>query len=327
MNRAVQIAVSTLVVATAMMLIPTPVSAMHAAGGPEIRMLGEDIPVGVSLRGSLGTMSGQATRSAYLGQTSASRLLSESTWDLRGINFIGCEATAEIMDLIRVNMGLWNALNEGSGSMEEYRWLWIDSDWSHWQQGEVDVIDATMFDVNVAVDVVNFEGILLSVVGGWKRDSWAWVDRAEFYRGTDKAFRDESEALGGINTIGYQQVYSVLYAGVNARYSMDAVDFELYLNLSPLSKASDSIHYKNRELEAFQFGIHGEGETGLGSYVAGGGRASYNVTDNLFAALALDSQAFPRRDGESKITEKNEVQGIVLSQSAAMFSGLIGWRF
>jgi len=319
-----------LLVAAAVLLLPAAAHAMHAPGGPEIRMIAEDVPVGLSIRGSLGTMAGKATRTEYMvDPTGDRRTLSQSTWALRGINFIGFEATAEIMDQVRMNIGLWRGMNEGSGSMEERRWLWLGHDWSHWQEGSVDVIEATMFDMNLGVDVVNFEGILVSLLGGWKRDTWAWLDRAGFYSGSDKAFRDVHGTYYGQNTIGYQQVYSVLYAGVDARYSAEAADFEVYLNLSPLSKSTDSIHHKTRDLEVFPGGLHTDGESSLGVYVGAGGRATYNMTDNLFASLSVDTQSFPSRPGRRKTLETNEVvdQGLTISQQAATFSGLIGWRF
>jgi len=318
------------VVALAAAPAPRTATAMHATGGPEIAMRSEETPLGFSMRGSMGYLNGNANRATYAENPDGSRRqLTSSSWDLRGLFMLGCEATAEVMDRIRINAGLWKAMNEGSGETDEYRWLWIGHEWSHWQHGSVDVINAFMFDINASLDLVNYQGILLSALAGLRRDSFAWLDSALWYTETKTTFRDVHGTYNGQNTIGYRQDYWTPYAGGDARASFGPADVELYLLFSPVSIGSDLIHYKNRENKTFPQGLHVESGPGLGGYIAAGGRGLYNVTDNLFAGAGLDVTSQTTRNANRKTIETNEVlrKGTALSQSAVMLTGVVGWRF
>jgi outer membrane protease len=187
-----------------------------------------------------------------------------------------------------------------------------------------------MFDLNVGLDLATVRGLVLCGVAGWKRSAWEWKDRGLWYRESEKGFRDKAGSYGGINTAEYEQTFSTLYAGGDARVSPAAgLDLEGYLLLSPLSWSSDSAHYRLRETKTFPDGVHVESGSVFGLYLGAGGRATLHLTEELYAGLSVDLETFPKRTGDQKTLETNEVveDGTAVSAAATMFSAVLGWRF
>ena len=85
------------------------------------------------------------------------------------------------MDALTINGGVWLALSKGSGEMEDYDWLIVDSaDWTHYSLSDVDIESGYIFDLNVAWDFQLTQDLVARAMVGYKQNGWEWKDRGQY---------------------------------------------------------------------------------------------------------------------------------------------------
>jgi len=247
---------------------------------------------------SLGLLNGEAKEHVYDYDTGRRRQLSRLDWDLKGILMGGFNGSVRVMDKLTINGGLWTALSEGTGEMDDYDWLDPNSsDWTHYSLSDVDVTAGFIFDLNVAWDLITWEEVTARVYAGYKQNHWEWQDRGVYLLYPEYGY--VPEPLYGDNMINYEQTFNIPYLGGSADWVMGDLTLSGYLTYSPIVSAEDKDQHVARTLN-FKETFDGGDMFGLGL------EARYAFTEgfwqNIFVSAALDYQKVDLIIGDMEVT-------------------------
>jgi len=215
--------------------------------------------------------------------------LSRLDWDLKSVVMGGGNLSARLLDKLTLNGGWWLALTEGSGEMDDYDWLIpeLSPEWSDYSLSDVDVTEGYILDLNVAWDLVEWNGLTGRVFAGYKQNGWTWEDSGVYALYSEGGFRNSYYELGGENMIDYEQEFRIPYLGGSADWALGDFSVSGYLVWSPIVSATDwddhlarDIHFKEEfeDGDLLGFGIEGRYEFTKGSF------------KGLFLTAALDYQ-------------------------------------
>lgn len=275
---------------------------------------------------SLGVLNGDAVEHVfdYEGPGGARRNLSRLDWELKNIVMGGAQISARVTERLTLNGGLWLALSEGSGEMDDYDWLDPDStDWTHYSLSDVDVTEGYVIDVNAGWDLLQSDNAALRVVAGYKQNGWSWEDRGVFLLYPDNGYIPYP--LEGENMINYEQEFRIPYLGLGADYQAGALTFSAYLNWSPLVYANDWDHHIARNIrfkETFENGdMLGAGvdvryqiERGFFSGVFVGASIHYQQLDLIVGDMeAVDMSTGEYYFGKDEAGIENEYTAFLLN--------------
>lgn len=313
-----------IVLVTVMAVIPMQNAyAIHAMESA-ITEAGQDSAL--TIKGQLGVLNGEARELVYGGAASPGYedyKVSELVWDLEGVVMAGVVVSLGGGGPLVFNMGLWKGLNEGSGGgMVDYDWMDPSTpDWTDRSFSDVDVIDATMFDINLSFTFFERENMSLAVVGGLKYDTWEWDDQGQEYTYSVNGFRDTTGSFGGQNVIDYKQMFIVPYIGLEGAADFGAISVQGYVLYSSLTVAEDEDHHILR-------GLHFKETFDGGDYLAFGVSCSFDINETLFVQIALEHQKVDEIIGDMEIVEtaQNIEDGAGISHEATMMSASVGIR-
>ncbi len=280
--------------------------ALHANEGPEL-VVAESGGVALSVKGSIMGVAGEARELVYSGagrgQGQASDFkMSELIWDIDSLLMAGGTLSAQFGDAVRLNVGVWVAVNEGSGGMEDYDWSWeypYSGEWTHFSESEVDIESAYSFDINASMELTELGPFVLSGVLGYKQDFWEWSDIGGTYIYSSNppwGYRDIVGSFEGKNGIDYEQTFNIPYFGVQLATEGSGIRVSGYLLYSPLVTAEDKDHHIFRDLY-FREEFDG------GDYIAAGVDVSIDLTDSVFVSASVDYQTIPEIIGDMYYTE------------------------
>ena len=190
-------------------------------------MAGNTSGTGLSMafQGSLGVANGEAKEHVfdYESRGQSRRQLSRLDWDLKNVAMGGGSLSVRLWDRLALNGGLWLALSEGSGEMDDYDWLDVrSSEWTHYSLSDVDVTEGYLLDVNAAWKLMQMHGFSTHVLVGYKQDGWTWEDRGVYLLYPE--FGYVPYPLDGENMILYEQEFRMPYRGANVDWSRGAAE-------------------------------------------------------------------------------------------------------
>jgi len=256
--------------------------------------------ISMAFQGSFGMLNGEAKEHVYDYDTGSRRQLSRLDWDLTSILMGGANGSARMMDNLTVNGGIWLALSEGSGEMDDYDWLNPNSsDWTHYSLSDVDVTTGIILDLNVAWDLFAWDQGVARVMAGYKYNKWSWEDHGVFLLYPEYGYVPEPQY--GENGIDYEQELHIPYVGGSLDWSpMSDLILSGYMIYSPIVSANDRDDHKHRTLlftETFE----------NGDLFGMGAEARYTLTqmgaDNLFISASLDYQVLDLMIGDMEMTD------------------------
>lgn len=280
---------------------------------------------------SMGVLNGEGKEHVYDYENpdGSRRQLSRLDWELKTIAMAGGSLSVRLMDRLTLNGGLWLALSEGSGEMEDYDWLQVGNpDWTHYSLSDVDVTAGYILDLNVAWDFVNWNDLTARVVAGYKQDGWTWEDRGVYLLYPEYGY--VPQALNGENMINYEQEFRMPYLGASADWTWNQFTFSGYLTYSPIVAATDWDEHVARDLH-FKETFDGGDMLGLGVEVR------YDFAEGFFKGVfltaALDVQQVDLIVGDMEV--ENIVTGEVggdedvagIENRYTVFSAGGGFRF
>jgi len=287
--------------------------------------------VPVAFQASLGVLNGEAKEHVYdyEGPGGGRRQLSRLDWDLKGIAMGGVNGSVRLMDALTINGGVWLALSKGSGEMEDYDWLIVDSaDWTHYSLSDVDIESGYIFDLNVAWDFQLTQDLVARAMVGYKQNGWEWKDRGQYLLYPEYGYVPQD--LGGENMINYEQEFRMPYLGASADWKTGNFTLSGYLTWSPIVAADDWDVHVARDVHYHET-FDGGNMLGLGL------SARYDFTQGslqgVFLTAALDYQKISRIVGDMELTDgstgesggEEDVAGI--ENSYVIFSVGGGIRF
>lgn len=248
---------------------------------------------GVSFAGqaALGLLNGDAKEHVFSNDMFPGERyqVSRLDWDLKNVALGGGNLSARVMNKLTINGGLWLALTEGSGEMDDYDWLIPEAspDWSDYSLSEVSVTEGYILDLNAAWDLIEMNDLTARVMVGYKQNSWNWEDRGVYALYSEGGFRDAYYDLNGESMINYEQEFRIPYLGASADWTLGGFSVSGHLVWSPIVSATDwdvhvarDMHYKETfdGGDLFGLGIEARYEFTQGSF------------NGLFLTAAVDYQ-------------------------------------
>ena len=318
--------------------VPAPARAMHATGQPGSGSLQTTAGgFSFSLGSSVGLVEGTASELVYYYPNGRKFKLSELTWDLKDVVMAGVHGSVGYSRWLRLNLGVWSALNEGNGMMVDRDWAYAptasaaflepnDQNWTHESRHPDTSLDkGTIVDVNLSVLALPAGPFSLRGIVGFKSDTWNWSSRGGTYVYSVEGFRDTTGAFpAGQQVITYEQQYSIPYIGVGASWAWPAFQLESHLLYSPLVSASDSDYHVLR-------GVLFEGDFSGGTYVGLGLNATWAFARHWSATLGVEYQSISEITGDVTVSGEEGFGkfpgGGGVAMSAASFSLGAGYRF
>ena len=256
---------------------------------------------------SLGLLNGEAKEHVYDNDLGYRRQLSRLDWDLKSVAMGGLNGSVRLLPKLTLNGGVWVALTEGNGEMDDYDWLDTGStDWTHYSLSDVDVTEGSIFDLNVAWDLVEWEGLTGRVCVGYKQDDWQWEDHGVYLLYPEYGYIPQD--LNGENMINYEQRFQIPYLGASADWTLGKITVSGRLMWSPIVTAEDWDDHVARSIH-FHETFEGGDLLGLGL------EARYDFTEGFFQGAfltaAVDYQQIDLIVGDMDYTngETGEVGG------------------
>lgn len=279
-------------------LLPVPVWAAFQAGA----LAGPRQGSGMAFAGqlSVGLLDGDAVEHVYDYETwnGGRRQLSRLDWDLKGVCMGGGSGSIRLLDKLTLNGGLWLALTEGSGEMDDYDWLDTRStSWTHYSLSEVDVTAGHILDLNVAWDLMEWNDLTARVSVGYKQNGWTWEDRGVYLLYPEYGYIPQD--LKGKNLINYEQEFRMPYLGVSADWAMGNLTFSGFLTYSPLVAADD---WDDHVVRTMAFHETFEGGDMLGFGLEARYESKRGFFRGLFFTAALDYQKIDLIIGDMQVT-------------------------
>ncbi|MDD2240413.1 MAG: omptin family outer membrane protease [Kiritimatiellae bacterium] len=261
---------------------------------------------------SLGLANGEGKEHVYDydGPGGSRRQLSRLDWDIKNVIMGGGSLSVRpfnqqpnFLNRFTVNGGMWIALTEGSGEMDDYDWLDTgSSEWTHYSLSDVDVTEGYIFDLNLAFDVWANPAFTVRAMAGYKQDGWSWEDSGQYALYPDYGYIPVD--LGGENMINYEQEFCMPYLGATVDWNWQAWTVSGYLTWSPIVEATDWDEHLARNLD-FKETFEDGDMLGLGI------EARYDLTQmgfsGWFVTAALDYQKIDLIVGDMHV--RNTVTG------------------
>lgn len=276
---------------------------------------------------SAGLLSGEAKEHVFDYETpdGSRRQLSRLDWDLHEILMVGGQVSARLLKDFSVNGGLWLAVTEGNGEMDDYDWLDLSStEPTHYSLSEVDVTEGYAFDINGAYEFLNRNGVTLNVLAGYKQNGWTWTDRGVYLQYPE--FGPDPVYLNGENMIDYEQEFQMPYIGATASMALEKLSLSGYLSYSPMVTATDWDHHIARTIK-FKDTFEG------GDMIGAGAELRYPVKPTVYLLAAIDYQVIDLIVGDMEATDYSTGEFFFAEDAAGIeneyvsFSVGMGWQF
>ncbi len=290
------------VVLCAMAMVPVSGWAAFQAGAIAGPKEGGGIPF--AAQASLGLLDGEAKEHVYDYETmdGSRRQLSRLDWDLKGVAMGGGSLSMRPWSRLTVNGGLWLALAEGGGEMDDYDWMDTgSSDWTHYSLSDVDVTEGYILDLNVAWDLVSdWNGLTARGFAGYKQDGWKWEDSGVYLLYPEYGYVPQD--LGGENMINYEQEFRMPYVGGGADWRLGDFTVAGHVTWSPIVEATDWDDHLARDIH-FQEDFEGGDMLGFGV------EARYDFKrgfmDGAFLTAAVDYQKIDLIVGDMEYEDRS----------------------
>ncbi|MBN1675898.1 MAG: omptin family outer membrane protease [Kiritimatiellae bacterium] len=321
MRQSLRVVICLLVVGLA--LPASQVFGIHAEPDPGLKTK-DGATIAVSVRGSVGLVQGEAHEYVYMEDGSKG---SELIWDLTGLYLGGVVLSANVIECIDIAVGVWTALNDGSGNMDDYDWMQEGrADWTDWSHHDVSVDAVRVLDLNASLRLVRQESVFLRATVGYKQDTWEWSDFGGTYVYSEGGFRNDVGTFPDQTGITYEQTFTMPYAGLSAAFERGRLGLGAYVLYSPFVTAEDEDDHIDR---ATLF----NGEADGGSYLGLGASVLYRISPRLSVSAAVDYQSIPKMKCDTALLEyetgyaESIPDGGGMENTATFVSANVGWRF
>ncbi len=180
------------------------------------------------LRLGVGILSGVSDELVYDADGSGSGRIgykiSELNWQLNQVPMAGIGVTFSAGESLLINGDYWANVVDGNGTMDDYDWIYIGLDWSHWSHHpDTTVRKAELIDINGEYVFVREsrrgEKSSWSGVLGYRRDFFDWQAKGGYgiYSTIPTDYRDQYLIFPDVPGISYQQTFTTPYIGLRYR--------------------------------------------------------------------------------------------------------------
>lgn len=304
------------------LLLPASAQAMQARRGTQVTHEQGAIPLTVRVEG--GYLWGTSFERVYIVEQ-WDRKGSDLIWKLENIHMLGGVLSAEPVPWLQVNVGLWSAVSRGTGTMDDYDWFDPSiTEWTDWSHHDAVLERGWIIDANVQGRFLEFHGVGLWGMAGFKYMNWRWADRFKSYIYSENGFRDDVGFGDKSTSIEYEQWFYTPYVGAALTYDFGRLHLAGYLTYSPLAWARDWDNHIERNMISKSNFDHIR-------YLGTGVQAVFDITENLYVGAAFDFQHHANTRGTTRVTEDGVTESCANTGGIEHFSHMIsftlGYRF
>lgn len=230
--------------------------------------------------------------------------LSQLIWDSRNIATLVAGVSTRIGKDSILNIEGIFGVGKGSGVMDDYDWVDIGNDWSHWSHHEdTSITDLSSLDLSVEYNLSGNNKKKnknkWSLLFGFRDETWAWESRGGSYIYSEFGFRDDIGSFTpGQAVISYEQNFKMPYLGFKFETVSSKWKFDIQYNYSNLVSVSTVDHHILRDLiikDDFAKGVMTAYKVGLG----------YNITKNFDIVLRYDAYNYEEVRGNTTYIDSN----------------------
>lgn len=225
--------------------------------------------------------------------------LSQLIWNSRNIPTISLGISTEFEKSYNINVEGRFGIYGGDGVMDDYDWLDIGNDWSHWSHHE-DTSITGLSTLDFSVDYHLFgknkkkSANKWSLVFGYRDESWAWESRGGSYiYSSSGILRDDiGNFTPGLAVINYEQSFEMPYLGLKYETRSSKWRFNVQYNYSNQVSVSAIDHHILRNLifkDDFEKGVMSSYKVGIG----------YSFMKNFDISLRYDSYTYDEVRGNT----------------------------
>lgn len=241
----------------------------------------------------------------------ANHKLSHLIWETKNIPMMMAGMRIIVDKKHRLNIEAQFNVAKESGVMDDYDWIYYNLDWSHWSHHEdTQLTDTLTLDINFDATIYENKGNKVSILVGYKKESWSWKSRggsyiysSEPYDSPDSImptrYRDLSGTITpGLLAISYEQEFSMPYFGIKYESVLDKWNINLQYDYSTLVNVSSVDHHHIRSLifkDDFEKGVMNSFKFKIG----------YQLDKNFDIHLKYISQNYEEVRGNTTYIDSN----------------------
>lgn len=166
-----------------------------------------------------GYLQGTANEIVY-DDSNSDGLLSKLIWEIDDAYMIGAGLSIQ-QQWVALHVDYWQNVEDGNGTMDDYDWLYVNQDWSHWSHhDDTEVEEVKLWDINAEfmVPQLSNDQFVLSGFLGYKKEKFRWSARGGSFVYTTFTMHDTVGTFTpGLKVISYEQEFSTPYLGIGAR--------------------------------------------------------------------------------------------------------------
>lgn len=231
--------------------------------------------------------------------------LSQLIWDSRNISTLVAGLSTSFGREYNLNIEGKFVVDKGNGVMEDYDWVDIGNDWSHWSHHEdTSITDISGLDFSVEYNLSGRNkkknNNKWSLLFGFRDEIWAWESRGGSYiYSTSGILRDDIGSFTpGQAVITYEQNFKMPYIGLKFETVSSKWKFNVQYNYSNQVSVSTVDHHILRDLifkDNFAKGVMTAYKVGLG----------YNITKSFYINLRYDAYNYEEVRGMTTYIDSN----------------------
>jgi plasminogen activator len=284
-------------------------------------------PVSFSLEVGAGYLTGESNEMVYWPEM-GNHKASELTWAIDNLYMVGIGASLKVKDWMAVNFSGWFKASDGEGSLDDYDWLALGSDWTDWSHSpNTDVTDGSIIDVNVEWFFYRMNPVAFKAILGYKRDNFGWMAYGGDYIYSENGFRDSTGSFP-VNEagIGYEQTFTSVYLGVGLAAKFSSIELNGRFIYSPWAQGEATDNHYMRNLVTYDEGDDGD-------LIAFDLTGSYSFTKQLSILLGYSYQKYDTMQGDTEWHENdygtvtNYVNGAGMDQTSSLLSLALRYNF
>lgn len=266
----------------------------------------------------LGIHTGLANVKAREFVYSGSYKLSELIWDTKNVFMLGGDATITLMPSwgVKLNVSASTAINKAGSTMDDYDWMYIGADWTHWSHHDnTELQKGLVLDVALSANIYTNKSktFFLDGLAGYKRDQWKWqaVGGTYIYSSAFPAFRDLSGSFANVPVISYEQTMNTPYLGMSMKWTEEYLTLDVKLIGSLFSSTKTVDHHFLRTLvitDTFK----------NGNMIGGDIDFTYHANENWDFNIFYSFQSYPENRGDASYFDQSTGVTTLFPNSAGM---------
>ncbi len=228
--------------------------------------------------------------------------LSQLIWDTRNTTVLVAGLNAPLGKSYNLNIEGKFGITEGESVMDDYDWQYIGLDWSDWSHHEdTTLTESTSVDINLDINLYGNKKSKLSLIVGYKNESWAWESRGGtyIYSTIPTDYRDLSGSFTpGELGISYEQRFAMPYLGFKFQTRVNKWKFNIQYDYSNQVEVSATDHHHLRNLIFEDYYEKGT----MSAYKVGVG---YQIIKNFDVYFRYDAQLYEEVRGNTTYIDSN----------------------